>query len=319
MLTSTGLGGREAVVANCVAPGRRVWTSAGSAFVPVVETWGGRAIEWHHATAFEQDGEGPPLVLLDHVHASGTVLDVAGAVESIRRAAPEALIVVDASVSFGADIASFDGLAIDAVLLAPEGALMGIPGLTIVAAGTGLLEHVRRCRKNLQTRPFYFDLLRYEKAWTKRTTPFSPDISASIALCKALELIETNGGLRGHVERHATRAASVRAALIGGGLTPVLPEGQATNAFTIVDLPKGLHGRALETASSSGAHVHSCDDAAHPGRIRVDHTGYLPEGALARLIERLGAIARGSPAAAGGIDAPVAPVAELGFANAVPA
>ena len=318
MLTSTTLGAREALVANCVAPGRRVWTSAGSAFAPLVETWGGVPIEWPGATPFGADGEGPPLVLLDHVHASGAVLDVERGVESIRRTSPEGLIVVDATVSFGADIASFDGLPIDAVLLAPEGALMGIPGLTIVAAGARLLEHVRDCRKDLETRPFYFDLLRYEKAWAKRTTPFSPDISASIALCKALELIEANGGLRGHVDRHAARAVSVRQALTGCGLIPVLPEGQATNAFTIVDLPGGLNGRALETASSSGAHVQSVDDAAHPGRIRVDHTGYLPEGALARLIERLAAGASRSLAAVSGSAARLLPISELSFAQAVP-
>src|SRR5215207_1571961 len=71
MLTCTTLGAREALVANCVAPGRRVWTSAGSAFGPLVETWGGVPLEWPGATPFPADGEGPTLVLLDHVHASG--------------------------------------------------------------------------------------------------------------------------------------------------------------------------------------------------------------------------------------------------------
>jgi aspartate aminotransferase-like enzyme/phosphoglycerate dehydrogenase-like enzyme len=320
MLTATTGGAREAVVANCVAPGGRVWTSPGSAFVPLVETWGGNPIEWSDPTRFEQDGgDGPPLVLLDHVHTSGAVLNLERAVESIRRAASEALIVLDASVSFGADVATFDTLGIDAVLLAPEGALMGIPGLTIVAAGTTLLDHVRRCRTDLQTRPFYFDLLRYEKSWAKRTTPFSPDISASIALAKALELIEANGGLRGQVEQHAARAASVRRALTECGLIPVLPEAQATNAFTIADPARGIDDRALDAASSAGAHVQSCRDAAHPHRIRIDHTGYLPEGTLARVIERLGAGRTGSPAAADGSAAGLPSVADLRFAKAVPA
>jgi aspartate aminotransferase-like enzyme/phosphoglycerate dehydrogenase-like enzyme len=320
ILTATTGGAREAVVANCVAPGGRVWTSPGSAFVPLVETWGGNPIEWSDRTRFEEHGgDGPPLVLLDHVHTSGAVLNLERAVESIQRASSEALIVLDASVSFGADVATFEMLGIDAVLLAPEGALMGIPGLTIVAAGTTLLDHVRRCRKNLQARPFYFDLLRYEKSWAKRTTPFSPDISASIALAKALELIEANGGLRGQVEQHAARAASVRRALTACGLIPVLPEAEATNAFTIVDPARGVDDRALDAASSAGAHVQSCHDAAHPHRIRIDHTGYLPEGTLARAIERLGAGRSGSPAAADGNAAGLPSVADLRFANAVPA
>ena len=214
-------------------PGARSfrWWRHGAAF----------AIEWPGATAFEADGgEDRRSCCSITCTRQARFWMSSAASRASGEPPPKALIVVDATVSFGADIASFDGLAIDAVLLAPEGALMGIPGLTIVAAGARLLEHVRRCRKDLQIRPFYFDLLRYEKTWAKRTTPFSPDISASIALCKALELIEANGGLRGHVERHAARAVSVRRALTGCGLIPVLPEGQATNAFTIVDLPGGL-------------------------------------------------------------------------------
>jgi hypothetical protein len=63
------------VVANGVAPGRRVWTSPGSAFVPLVEIWGGDPIEWPGAAVLEEHGE-PSLVLLDHVQASGAVLDL---------------------------------------------------------------------------------------------------------------------------------------------------------------------------------------------------------------------------------------------------
>ena len=286
MLTTTLLGAREAVVANTVWPGRTAWVSPGGAFSGLVATWQGQAavLDARGIEELANHAGRAPLVLLDHVDAGGALLDLATSVDAITSAAPDALIVVDATVSFGADTSSFAGLAADAVLIAPEGALMGIPGLAIVGASERLLDHVRSCRDRLDEQPYYCDLLRYEKQWRNRTTPYSPNISATIALCKALELIEAGGGLERHVRRHAERATSFREALRTAGIQSLVPSGPASNAFTVAERPLETDTVVIGDADVSDAHVEILEGGA---RIRIDHTGYLPEGALTRVVQRL--------------------------------
>lgn len=282
ILTATAPGAREAVVANCVVPGDTVLLSTQTGpFAPLVEGWGADA----RGLPRESDGApvpvaegGPTLALLEHTDNEGQLLPLEQTVAAIRARARNAVIVVDATVSFGADVASFDMLDIDGVIVVPEGALMGIPGLSIVAAGPRLLDLVRWCRPRLSVRPYYFDLLKSEKAWTKRTTPYSPDISACVALSKALELIEINGGLERHVVQHAARATALRQQLNAASVG--VPEGVPTNAFTACVLPAGVSPAEVAGAVADQP-VRVSVVAGDHRALRIEHTGYLPEGALA--------------------------------------
>ncbi len=283
ILTATVSGAREAVVANCLAPGDTAWLAGDSAFAPHVAVAQGVAAALPAGNAAVAPAEGMPLVLLDHVTARGTVLDVESTVDAVRRAAHGAVVVLDASVSFGADVASLADWDLDGVILAPEGALMGIPGLSILVARDRFLDLARTRRATMSHRPFYLDVLKYEKVWAKRTTPYSPNISATVALGKAIELIEANGGLSQHVARHATRAASVRQAL--SAFVPSDTGGEArTNAFTFVPVPSGVDSAGLAAAlDDHGAHATVVDGST----VRVDHAGYVVPGTLARTCARL--------------------------------
>lgn len=288
VLTSTIAGAREAVIANLVCPGDPVWSSApDGAFAPLASAWGAdpRNLADGAGTRLAGTTGGPALVLLEHVERSGRLLALEPIVDSIRgRSSDDAVIVVDASVSFGADVAGFAHIDLDAVLLVPEGALMGIPGLSIVGAGPRFLELVRRCRPHLPTSPYYFDLLKYHRTWARRTTPYSPDISACVALAKSLEVLEANGGFERHVEAHARRAAAVRQRLRDAGAR--IPAGTLTNAFTVCEMPDDTAARdAAATAGSEEVRIHAVGGT----RLRIDHTGFMPEGALDACCGRIAA------------------------------
>ncbi|HXE80358.1 MAG TPA: aminotransferase class V-fold PLP-dependent enzyme [Vicinamibacterales bacterium] len=284
VLTSTIDGAREAIVANCLAPGDPVWvTPADSALASSVSALG--AVPRSADVGLADTAEGVPLVLVEHVDRFGRLVPLASLVESIRSEAADAVIVVDASVSFGADAASFEDLDIDGVLVVPEGALMGIPGLSLIEAGPRLLDLVRQRQPRLPVKPYYFDLLKYEKAWAKRTTPYSPDISACVALSKALELLDASGGLGRHVTAHAHRAAAVRERLRKAGARS--PDGPLTSAFTVCELSDDAVAReAANAANSDQVRVIALGGA----RLRLDHTGYVPDDALDACCDRIAAV-----------------------------
>ena len=169
ILTATVSGAREAVVANCLAPGDTAWLAGDSAFAAHVAVAQGVAAALPAGNAAVAPAEGMPLVLLDHVTARGTVLDVESTVDAVRRAAHGAVVVLDASVSFGADVASLADWDLDGVILAPEGALMGIPGLSILVARDRFLDLACTRRATMSHRPFYLDVLN-----TKKCGPSAP-------------------------------------------------------------------------------------------------------------------------------------------------
>jgi aspartate aminotransferase-like enzyme len=316
ILTATASGSREAIVANLVAPGDPVWLTADSVFRPHVEVARGvcRLLDPDSPRLGDTHS---PLVLLDDVNASGTVLDLTRVTAAVRATAPDALVVLDSTISLGADRASLDGAGIDGFLVSPDGAMMGIPGLAIVVASDRLLNGVRDCRPGLRQRPFYFDLLRYAKTWPKRTTPYSPNISAAVAFAKAIELIDANGGLAEHVRRHAARASSVRAALSAATLD--VHSGPAhTNAYTILEVAASSREEIRERLAEIGVATVPLGG----GRLRLDHVGWVAPGALDRACAALGEVASGVGAArvgtAGPAGAPAAGVADFELARAVP-
>ena len=181
-LTTTALGAREAVVSNLIRPSDRVLATPGS-FVDLAGAWGARTTPLTTGTAPHSLDVPPDAVFIEHVPASGALLDAPGIIQSVRTIAPGAPVVLDASISFGADVADLAGLDADAVLIAPERALMGIPGVMIVAVTERFLEVLRAVRPSLLEKPFLFDLLKHHRAWSKHTTP-SRRTSAPVWRCR---------------------------------------------------------------------------------------------------------------------------------------
>jgi aspartate aminotransferase-like enzyme/phosphoglycerate dehydrogenase-like enzyme len=268
-LTCTGLGAREAAVANLVRPGDRVVATDGD-FSQLARAWGAAVETWPAALA---DGLVPDAVLIEHVAPSGQVFNIDALVADVRRLAPHAPIVLDASMSFGVDFVDVPATGADAVLIVPERGLMGIPGVTVFAVTEAFMNTVALRRPDLPEAPFLFDLIRYRRASAKHTTPFSPNISACVALQAALEHVDAGGGLQALQLRHQQRTEAIRRHAVTRGFRQLTDDGPVTNAFTSLALPETLD---VTTALGQLADAGIDGRASGPSTIEISHVGYLP-------------------------------------------
>ncbi len=214
------------------------------------------------------------VVFLEHVAPDGSMIDLFSLVKKIRDRCPDALIITDLSTSFGADIIDFSSLDIDGCVIVPERALGGIPGISVLAFRESVREHIRKTRETAETIPYSFDILKYDKAWEKHSTPYSPNISSSVALAASIELIDRNGGFEKHLERQRLQARIVRNGMRALGAT--CTEG-GTNAFTVFSLPCDSSG-FVSALEEEGVGIEQCGTD-----IRIGHAGHLREEDFSRL------------------------------------
>jgi aspartate aminotransferase-like enzyme/phosphoglycerate dehydrogenase-like enzyme len=277
--TCTSSGGREATVANLVRPSDRVLT-VGPSFGRLARTWGARVQGLSSAAVVGPSAH--DSVFIEHVLPDGALVDVQAIVQAVRSAGPDTPIVLDASVSFGSDFWDAQGYDVDALLVVPERALMGIPGVAILAVGEKLIETVTRRRAELQEAPFLYDILRYWRAASRHTTPYSPNISACVALHAALREILSAGGLGEHQADQARRATSIRDRLVDYGFRQMGAGIATTNAFTSFELPDGVGmDEALNVFQHAQVGVRSLDS--RPPVLQLAHAGYMPDEQVQRL------------------------------------
>jgi len=218
LITASGTGAMESVVANVTRPGAKVLVVEGGKFG---RRWGDIA----GALGCEVDilafrmGErvdpglvaervarlSPDLVTLTHVESStGLRLDI----EEIVSALPDrrALIALDAIASAGAEKIMMDEWGIDVLAGAGQKALAAPAGISFVIAGPRAVEAA-----SSNPRPgFYFSFRRYRDGMKTGDTPFTPAVHSIQVMHQSLESIRETGP--GEV---MARHEAASAALIG--------------------------------------------------------------------------------------------------------
>ncbi|MFY9457484.1 MAG: aminotransferase class V-fold PLP-dependent enzyme [Candidatus Spechtbacterales bacterium] len=223
--------------------------------------------------------------ILNHISPYGQILDIEKVSRDFKRKNPNTTVIVDLSVSFGADKINFKNLGVDGAIIIPERALMGIPGLSIVAVKGKVLDLIKKRRASLPEAPYFLDLLRANEAWEKkRTTPYSPNTSAAIALSRSLEFIEINGGLKKHNERHAKWASIIRDALNSMNVKPLIAQGSSTSAFTVFTLPRYIGVDKFVYRLEREKNIIIEKFAPAKNSIKVGHTGYLDSESMHRFL-----------------------------------
>ena len=278
-VTATALGGKEALITNLVTPGDTVWTSSLGDFARVASVFAGR-VEAFDEPRRSPPGGAPAAVFLEHLTDSGRLTRLEALSQSVHVRHPGVPVIADLSASFGSDLESAAPFGLDAVLIAPERALGGIPGLCVIAMTDELLARMRALRSRMQRIPFVFDLLKYEVGARSYSTPYSPDISAAVALDASLRLIRESGGLPAHTRRHAAWAKAVRAYCSRAGLR-VRTAVPLTNAFTCAAVP------SAPTVADALARKNVFVGLTLDGELRIGHTGHLTEKQLGRLFRAL--------------------------------
>jgi aspartate aminotransferase-like enzyme len=285
-LTSSGTGGLEASVANCLPPGSKAicliagrfgerWRNLCKAFgVEVV------SVTVPHGQSVQPDQLAKALA--DHPDAAAvcsTLSETAtGAGHDIAAfgklvAATPALFFVDAISGLGVMECHTDEWHIDLCVTGSQKALMLPPGLAFVAVSD---KGWKAIEKNTAARTFYFDLKKARASLANSDTPYTPAHTLIAALRVSLKRIRAEG-IENVWKRQARNAAAARAGFQAMGLE--LFASQPANGLTVVKMPPNLDSTVLLTKLEKqyGLKLANGQDPLKGKIIRLAHMGYIDQ------------------------------------------
>ena len=251
ILTSSGTGAMEAALVNCTEVGDKVlclvggkfgerWLDLATAFGCEVHTL---SFPWGQVPAVEELEEvlakhpGFKAVFMQQCETStGVCLPVGAYGQAINRHS-DALVVVDAISSLGAEPMKMNQWGIDIVVSGSQKGLSTPPGLSFIACS-------ERMQRRWSKRPrFYFDLPKEFKNQEKGQSSFTPASSLIVGLEASLAAI-TAYGVEDYVAFHQGLAQGVRRALEAMGLK-LLGEGHFSNGLSAAFIPQEVDGNLL--------------------------------------------------------------------------
>jgi 2-aminoethylphosphonate-pyruvate transaminase len=256
LLGGSGTAAMEAMTGAAVRPGRKLLVCKNGSYGERIETISRRLgnevvlVEAStlepicpHAVAAALAAD--PLIDAVAVVHHETTTGLLNPVHEIAAAAKQhdALVVVDAISSFGAEELDLDGTGIDIVASTSNKCLHGLPG----AAFLLISSRGRRRVAEVPPRSLYFDLPGYLKAQDRQTVPFTPAIPAIYGLDAALDelLDECLEHRKAYYQRRMDYLDRAFARL---GLEPRVPTPHRSRSVRSLPLPPGVEYEALHDA-----------------------------------------------------------------------
>jgi aspartate aminotransferase-like enzyme len=285
-LTSSGSGGMEAAVANCLAPGHKAICLVSGRFG---ERWRNicKAFGVEAVSVVVPDGQAVPpeqlqQALKQHPDAravcgtlsetsTGVVNDVAAFGRMVAQT--PAVLLVDAISALGVIECQTDDWHIDVCVTGSQKALMLPPGLAFLAVSPKAWEQIER-------RPgggiFYFDLKKARAKLAEWDTPYTPAHTLVRALKVSLKRIRAEG-IENIWATQARNAASSRSGFQALGLE--LFAARPSNGLTVVKVPAGIDGVALlnKLEKQYGLKLAGGQDQLKGKIFRLAHMGYLDQ------------------------------------------
>lgn len=293
VLTSSGTGALEAIIANFLSPGDPVLSISigefGERFAAIATAFGadvtryqtepGRAAEpaavAERLRAMAAAGTPARAVLMTHNETStGVTNPIAELSEATHETAPDALLLVDGISGLGAVPFETDAWGLDVVATGSQKSWMSPPGIAMVSVS----ERAWTVSESARMPRFYFDLRAARESARSGETPFTPAVGVCFALDAALELIEAEG-YDAIFERHAVVGAATRAGLVAMGFRLFADPAHASDTVTSALVPEGadwvafsreLRSRGLVIAGAQGTLVGKVFRVGHLGDVRLD-------------------------------------------------
>jgi aspartate aminotransferase-like enzyme len=285
-LTSSGTGGLEAAIVNCVPPGAKaICLSAGrfgERWRSICQAFGVEAVSvtapWGQAIQPEQLAR----ALADHPNAvavcstlsetsTGVGHDIAAFGKLV--AATTALLLVDAISGLGVMECRTDDWKIDVNVSGSQKALMMPPGLAFVSVSDKAWKTID---KNPSPRTFYFDLKKARAKLETPDTPYTPAHTLVRAMRLSLKRIRAEG-IENVWARQACNAAAARAGFQAMGLE-VFPARPATG-LSVAKMPPNIDGNVVLTKLEKqyGLKLANGQDQLRGKIIRLAHMGYIDQ------------------------------------------
>ncbi len=285
-LTSSGTGGLEAAIVNCLPPGSKAicliagrfgerWKSLCKAFgveAIVVSVPPGQAVEPAQlAQALAQHPDAAAVCCTLSETSTGVGHDVEAFGKLV--AATPALLLVDAISGLGAMECHTDLWHIDVCVTGSQKALMLPPGLAFVAVSDKAWKQID---KNASPHTFYFDLKKARTQLQTSDTPYTPAHTLIKALRLSLKRIRAEG-IEKVWARHELNAKAARAGFQAMGLA--LFASRPVSGLTVAAVPDGLDGGALlsKLEKRYGLKLAGGQDNLKGKIIRLAHMGYMDQ------------------------------------------
>lgn len=285
-LTSSGTGGLEAAVANCLPRGSKAicliagrfgerWRSLCKAFgveVVSVEVPYGQAVTPEHlqkALAAHPDAIAVCSTLSET--STGVGHDVAAFGKIV--AGTPALLFVDAISALGAMECRVDEWHIDVCVTGSQKALMLPPGLAFLSVSD---KAWKRIEANSNSPTFYFDLKKARAKLEGSDTPYTPAHTLIQALRVSLKRIRAEG-IENVWARQARNAAAARAGFQAMGLE--LFAARPADGLTVVKMPPGIDSSELlaKLEKQYGMKMANGQDNLKGKILRLAHMGFIDQ------------------------------------------
>ncbi len=219
LFTSSGSGGWEASIRNCVAPDEKVLCTCCGAFsdkwADVAKSCGRKVdvlkVEWGRPVTAElideklSTGEYAAITVVHNETSTGLTNPVEEISQMMKDKYPDVLVFADSVSGMVGLPLKFDELGWDIAFASVQKAFAIPPGLAVVAVSSRALEKAG----SVPDRGYYFDLQQFAKRAEKNQTPTTPVIPHIIALhyqCTKL----LNEGMENVWKRHREMGDFVR-------------------------------------------------------------------------------------------------------------
>jgi len=192
LFTSSGSGGWEASIRNCVAPDETVLCTCCGAFsdkwADVAKSCGANVevlkVEWGQPTLPEMideklaTGKFSAITLVHNETSTGLTNPIEDISRMMKEKYPDVLVFVDSVSGMVGLPIKFDELGWDTAFASVQKAFAIPPGLAVVAVSNRALEK----SKSIPNRGYYFDLQQFAKRAEQNQTPTTPVIPHIMAL-----------------------------------------------------------------------------------------------------------------------------------------
>ena len=299
ILTSSGTGGLEAAIVNCLSSGDKVLAatagSFGDRFTEMAGAYGAdvRSLEFDWGAAVDPDAirgalrDDPDIkaVLVTHNETSTGITHPLATIAQVVKGEFNKLLLVDAVSSLGCIPLPVDGWNCDMVATASQKGFMIPPGLAFVSVS----QAAWKAEEEATMPRFYFDL-RAAKSYLERgQTPFTPNVALLYGLHMALDKM-LEEGLENVYERHAHIGQFTRDGVRSLGLELLAQdETFASNTVTAIKIPEGVDGPKFMALTRTEENVVLAGGQGKlSGRIfRIGHLGHVSQEDIEEVLEAL--------------------------------
>ena len=287
-LTSSSTGAVECAVSNIVNPGDKVIVPVLGLFserlkekilrhrgkpVEIPINWGDAPTAEQIEEAVKKEKDAKAVAVVYNETSTGVTVRDLPQIGNITKE-NDMLLFVDAVSILGGDYLPVDDWNIALCATGSQKCLACPPGLAAISVNENAWETI----KNVNVRPYYFDLIRIRDYASRNDTPFTPALPLLYALDEALKMIREEG-LQARFKRHKICATAFYAAFNALSLKTYPSEKVRSNVVIAVNVPPGVDGAKVRKTMKENYNVEIAGGAGKTKQLifRIGCMGIISE------------------------------------------